>query len=174
MFYECHYAEQISHLQELAEKTHDTIVNKMGITNPTEQLEILGDLVQAIPYKVKNEAGPTIVLYDKEGDCSEKSALYAGILQNDPWSIMPGYIQCNLNGTNHRTIAIDIDDLHDGYDTGSNFLVSANNTEFAFFDMTYDSYIGQRSGGVSDAYFYDYGDFRNNDPTGRSNNPPNY
>lgn len=181
--YECHYAQQISHLQELGIKT-DQAISTIGITNPRKRLEALGDLVQMIPYEILNEAPPTVVLSKQKGDCSEKSALMMGILQNDPWNMMPSFIWCGINGNPHAAVGIDVNDIGGG--TDSDFTVAPSDsqlssgftdTEYAFFDMTWDSNIGQRSDGVSGydgepIQIHAEGDFKFN--TDQLGSPPNY
>jgi len=54
---------------------------------------------------------PTVVLYRGKGDCSNKSGLLTGILQNDPWNIQSAYIECFINGNSHMTAGIDTRDV---------------------------------------------------------------
>lgn len=82
--YQCHFATETGNLLELSLKTANTITG-ISLTNPRLRLSALGDFVWIILYKVLNEAGPTVVLYERQGDCSEKSGLMAGITQNDLW-----------------------------------------------------------------------------------------
>ena len=184
--YECRFATDVSHLQELAEKT-DEVITDLGITDDHQRVEALGDLIQTLPYEVKDEAPPTVILYDREGDCSEKSGLFSAIIQNDPWNMMPAFISSEIDGTAHLTIGIDVDDLGADYATNDNFTVSPTDsqidsgipdTEFAFFDMTYDSSIGEKSRGVTGRNgdpinIYDAGHLKN--VSGRtSDTPPDY
>jgi hypothetical protein len=171
--YECYYATDISHHQELATKTHDAI-SGIGITGPRERISALGDLVQMIPYEIQHEAGSTVVLYEKAGDCSEKSGLMSGIMQNDPWNMMPAFIDCEIGGTRHFTIGINVDNYDGSADndftvapTDSQLSNGFIDTEYAFFDMTYDSDIGERTSGVEGRdggpiVLWDEGDFGHN------------
>ncbi|WP_435074700.1 hypothetical protein [Halorubrum sp. HHNYT27] len=180
--YEAHHATEISHFQELATKTH-TAITDIGVKGSNNRLEVLGDMIQMIPYlRQGTDPMPSVILYEHYGDCSSKSVLMACILQNDPWNVMSAYIDCEINGVGHWTIGIDVDDLGSGFDRDSSFLVAPSddlkssgfpNTSYAFFDMTYDSYIGERTGGVENSFIYDEGDFthRNNR---YANDPPNY
>lgn len=176
--YEAHFATEISHFRELADKL-DQAITGIGITQSRQRLEVLGDLIQTIPYIPQNlDPSPTVVLYDILGDCSSKSVLMSCILQNDPWDILPGYIDCEINGVGHWTIGLDVNDLSG--DPGFTVATTAEqvndgypDTEYAFFDMTYDSTIGERTSGVEDEIVYDLGDFTHN-PGRRANDPPNY
>ncbi|PSQ07518.1 hypothetical protein BRC97_03635 [Halobacteriales archaeon QS_6_71_20] len=185
MRYECHYATEISHLQELGIKTAEAI-SGIGITDQRERLAALGDLIQMIPYGniIDDDIPPTVVLYEQMGDCSNKAGLFAGIAMNDPWNIMPAFIRCAINGTGHLTVGLDVGDL--GNTSDSDYTVAPSqekinngwtNTEYAFFDMTYDADIGERTNGVTG---YDgrpiqvvyEGDFKHR--TDRLGAPPNY
>jgi|GEM_PF-2746843 hypothetical protein len=181
--YEAHYATEISHFQELAQKTYD-VTSEMDITSPRNRLEVLGDLIQMIPYiRQGDDPMPSVVLYDHYGDCSSKSILMATIIQNDPWNAMGGYIDCEINGIGHWTVGLDVDDLENDFDTDSAFLVAPSeerindgipDTEYAFFDMTFDSYIGERTEDVENVKIYDEGDFSNRTSRHVTNDPPNY
>lgn len=183
--YEAHYATEISHFKEIATKTHNAI-SDIGITATHTRFEALGDLIQMIPYIPQgDDPMPSVILYDHYGDCSSKSILIATIIQNDPWDIEGGgaYIDCEINGTGHWTIGLDVNDLTTDFDADSAFLVRPSeeriqdgvpDTKYAFFDMTYDSNIGQRTEGVENVNIYDEGDFSNRTSRHVTNDPPNY
>lgn len=152
--WECHWATEVSHLRELATKTHAAI-DGIGITDDVERLDALGDLIQmAIPYgtPIQQECPPIIVLHEKEGDCSEKSALMAGILANDLWNIRTGLIDCIVSGGAHLTVGVDQRDF-DASSRENIYWVDARNsgprhadlpdTKYAFFEMTADFRLGQ-------------------------------
>lgn len=179
--YEGHYATDISHLQELAKITHAAI-STIG-NNQYERLEMLGDMVQMIPYVPQgDDPPPTIVLYDHFGDCSSKSILMSCILQNSLWDTMPAFIDCEINGVGHWTIGIDTNDINGDTDTTSMLTLRPSSdqvsdgftdTDWAFFDMTYDSSIGERTEGVEHPGMYDEGDFSVRDYR-HSDSPPDY
>jgi hypothetical protein len=184
MDYECRYATQISHLQELGTKTDDAI-NGIGITTRHERLEALGDLIQMIPYgnNIDDNIPASIVLYDKIGDCSNKTGLFASLIQNDPWNMMPCIIDCEVNGQRHFTMGLDVDTLGADFDSTSKYIIRPTSdkmsngfpdTGYAFFDMTYDSYIGQRSEGVEGAYVYELADYTGGTDTTIANEEPDY
>lgn len=186
--YECRYATQISHLQELGRKSANAIT-KLSITNPRERLEALGDLVQMIPYTYGHyqDPGATIVLYDSAGDCSSKSGLMSAILRNEPWNTMPTFIDCEIGGIGHWTVGLDVDDLGESFNSEHAFTVAPSeeqlsagypDTEYAFFDMTYDSTIGHRTDGVQGVdggpiIIYDEGNFSHRGGL-MADEPPDY
>lgn len=184
MDYECRYATDISHLQELGQKT-DEAISAIGVNSPLNRLQVLGDMVQMIPYgnNIGDDIPPTIVLHDTVGDCSNKAGLFSGIVQNDPWNHMPSFIDSEISGIRHWTIGIDVSNLGSDFDPSSAFLVEPtdsqkNNgypdTEYAFFDMTYDSFIGERTEGISGPItIYDVGDFEHQGGT-IANEKPDY
>ncbi|UHQ98732.1 hypothetical protein HYG81_22495 (plasmid) [Natrinema zhouii] len=174
--YEAHYATDISHFQELAEKTA-SVIDALGITDKRRRLEALGDLIQTIPYlRQGNDPSPTVVAYDMAGDCSSKSILMSCILQNDPWNMMPAFLDSEIQGVGHWTIGINVDDLGNA-DTSNMFTIESDESdldaEYAFFDMTIDSYIGRKTPGIEQEEFFDLGDFTYY-PGRRANDPPNY
>jgi hypothetical protein len=182
MVYECSYANSISHLQELAQNT-DEAITTIGLQNTYERLEALADLVQMIPYGniIHDNIPPTVVLYRGKGDCSNKSGLLTGILQNDPWNIQSAYIECFINGNSHMTAGIDTRDV-DLSQSEYSFTVAPSekdythgypDTDYAFLDMTWDSVLGQASKNVNNEFLFDVDDFSN----GRyriADDPPNY
>ncbi len=180
--YECHFATEISHFRELAQKTYDAI-SDLGVTSQHGRLSVLGSMIQMIPYIPQgNDPSPTVVLYDHYGDCSSKSMLMSAILQNDPWNVMPGYIDCEIDGVGHWTIGLDINDLPDIPNRDSIYTVATTSnqvndgfpdTEYAFFDMTFTSEIGQRTDGIENVSVYDEGNFEHS-ANRRSNTPPDY
>ncbi|WP_348609642.1 hypothetical protein [Halobaculum rarum] len=180
--YECHFATEITHFRELATKTHEAI-SDIGVTSTHGRLSVLGDMIQMIPYIPQaNDPNPTVVLYDHYGDCSSKSMMMSCILQNDPWNVMPGYIDAEFNDVGHWTIGLDVDDIPDIPDQDSLYTIPTTNdqvdegfpdTEYAFFDMTYDSDIGQRTEGIENPVIWDEGNFAHT-TSRRSDNPPNY
>lgn len=178
--YECSYATEISHFQELAEKTHDAITNA-GVTTPLGKRQALGDLIQMLPYEVDNADPPTVVLYETSGDCSTKSGTYACITQNDPWGDIPAFIRCELNGESHRVAGVNAAELP-SLQTSEIFTVTPTQSQlsdgfkdvpYAFFDMTYDSDIGDRGNGVTDARLWHLTDFSTGNP-GIDNSSPSY
>jgi hypothetical protein len=182
MDYECRYATRISHLQELARKTDD-VISEIGVTGQYERIQVLGDMVQMIPYgnNIDDNIPPTVVLYDMIGDCSNKTGLISGILQNDPWNMTIGLIDCDIGNINHWTAGIDVNELGD-FDTSSSLLVEPTDsqisdgypdTSYAFFDMTFDSDIGEQTDGVSNVNIYDVGDFEHQGRT-LADDPPDY
>lgn len=181
--YEAHFATEISHFQEFAETTHEAI-SSIGAEAPHEKLSVLGDMVQMIPYiRQGDDPPPSVVLYDALGDCSSKSILMSTILQNDPWNMMAAYIRSEINGINHRTVGLNVDDLqgHPGLSdmftmapTSSQIDDGFPDTEYAFFDMTFDSEIGVRTDGVRGPELYDTGDYSTRDAYTRADDPPDY
>ncbi|MFC7095743.1 hypothetical protein [Halobaculum marinum] len=180
--YEGEFATQISHLQEIAQVTHETIT-KLGITDPRRKLEYLGDFVQMIPYIPQgDDPPPTVVLYDGVGDCSSKAIMMGALLQNDPWNLMPGFIDCEISGTGHWTIGLDVNDLGDT-SIDSMFTIAPSDhqienegytdTEYAFFDLTYDSHIGEKTQNVTGSNYYDDADFSHSADRA-SDTPPDY
>lgn len=153
MRYENRFATDIAHLQDLAETTHSIIDGDLGVTDTRTQLEILGDLVQMLPYDriIADNIPPSVTLYEQAGDCSNKAGLYTAILRNDPWNIRTMLITCRLNGQPHAVPGIDVRD----FDATQDMLLASPtpdqlnegypDTQYAFFDMTYDSDIGQSS-----------------------------
>jgi hypothetical protein len=179
--WECHYATRVSHLRELARKT-DAAITGINLTDDVERLEALGDLIQqAIPYgtPIQEECPPIIVLHEKLGDCSEKSALLAGILANEPWDTRTAYIDVDYPQGDHLTLGIDQRDF-----TGGNNIhfVEAKNvgpraanlpdTEYAYFEMTTDTRLGEVVGDPTIHGIFDTGTWEYQDHG--SNNPPNY
>ena len=181
--YETHYATEISHFQELAQKIYD-LTTDMGLTQDHDRLTVLGNLIQMIPY-VRQPSIPltSLVLYDHYGDCSSKSILMACILQNNPWNVMPVYIDCEINGVRHFAIGLSVDALGPEFDQNSAYLVSPSearinggitDTEYAFFEMTSNTPIGVRGDSVENVSIYDQGDFSTRASRHVTNDPPNY
>lgn len=178
-----HFATQVSHLKDLAQKTHQAITD-IGITDSYDRLQALGDLVQMIPYgsPVREPCPPIIILHETLGNCSQKTALMLGILRNNPWNIRSAAIDCMIQNTRHNTVGIDERDfdagnrnLHwvDAEFSGSKITGDLPDTRYAFFEMTADTDLGDVSGAITDiGGVYDNPDF-----TARgygSNTPPDY
>lgn len=145
--WEVHSATEVSHLRDLAEKTHAAIT-AIGITDSYDRLQALGDLIQMIPYgtPVQEWCPPIIVLHETLGDCDEKSALLAGILANDPWNTRTAYIEGEINGGRHFTIGIDDRDFEVGnhgiHWVDDNLHSSLPDARYAYFEMTADTALG--------------------------------
>jgi hypothetical protein len=151
------YATEISHLQELGQKTA-TMVDNMHVTNPRQRIELVGDLVQMIPYKI-SDAYDTITthLYEGDGDCGDKTRILNSILQNDPWNHVHGMIDCEINGGRHFVSGIDITELNGHINKDQATIISPTKQqkqngfedgEYAFFDMTWNADIGDKTRNV--------------------------
>jgi hypothetical protein len=154
--WEGHFATQVSHLTELAEKTHQAITD-IGLSEDYNRIDALGDLIQMIPYGTPVRQGnpPIIVLHDTMGDCDETSVLMAGILANEPWNIRTGYVESEIQGVEHVTLGIDKRDFDaSGHSifwvrpTDKDLQNGLPDTRYAFLEMTSDWDLGERSGGV--------------------------
>lgn len=82
--------------------------------------------------------------------------------------MMAGFIRCKINGVGHLTIGVDRRDLGNALGLSDMYFVAPSDedygtgfpdTEYAFFDMTYDADIGERTNGVKDVGLYDLADY---------------
>ncbi|MFC6724273.1 hypothetical protein ACFQE1_07780 [Halobium palmae] len=114
---EAYRAPKIPHLRTLARRIWDA-QTRAGITERRDRLLATANLVQRIPYEVgESEWMPSVTLYRGIGDCSDKSTLFAGLLNCDPYDTRAAYVHCQFNGGPHAALGIDVRDL--GYEPGA-------------------------------------------------------